>query len=134
MLKIRLSRTGKKHAPSFRIVVIPKERPRDGKAVEVLGHFNPSTNPPTLSVKRERLQYWLERGAQLTKPVEKLIKGKYEFKPYRPKEAKSQESEVSNKKETGEEKIEETGKPNDQDSSPKGGEEEQTKTEEIAND
>jgi small subunit ribosomal protein S16 len=93
MLKIRLSRTGKKHAPSFRIVVIPGESPRDGRALEVLGHFNPSTNPPDFKLDKERLQYWIKRGAQMTKAVEELAKGKYQFKPYYPKEKEEKEGE-----------------------------------------
>ncbi len=86
MLKIRFSKTGKRSAPAFRIVVTPESRPRDGRALEVLGHFNPSTNPPALSLDRKRLQYWLERGAQMTDAVEQLARGKYEFKPYRHKQ------------------------------------------------
>lgn len=86
MLKIRLSRRGKKNAPAYRIVVMPEKHPRDGRALEVLGHFNPSVKPPTFSLDKERLNYWLGQGAQMTEAVKKLAEGKYEFKPYRPKE------------------------------------------------
>jgi len=82
VLKIRLAKIGKKHAPSYRIVVTPKEKPRGGEAVEILGHFNPVTNPPLLTIDKDRLRYWLEQGAQPTEAVEKLVKGKYEFKRY----------------------------------------------------
>ena len=85
MLKIRLSKTGKKNAPSYRIVVVPGKYPRDGRALEILGHFNPSANPPTFSLDKGRLEYWLSQGAQMTEAVKKLAEGKYEFKPYRPK-------------------------------------------------
>lgn len=89
MLKIRLSRTGKRNAPSFRIVVVPGKHPRDGKALEVLGHFNPSVRPPTFSLDKKRLEYWLACGAQMTEAVKKLAAGKYKFKPYQPKVAKA---------------------------------------------
>lgn len=89
MLKIRLLKTGKRNAPSFRIVVMPERYPRDGKALEVLGHFNPSVRPPTFSLDKKRLEHWLAHGAQMTEAVKKLAEGKYEFKPYRPKVAKA---------------------------------------------
>ena len=91
MLKIRLAKIGKRHAPSYRIVVIPGGRPRDGRALETLGHFNPSVNPPTFSLDRERLEYWVKRGAQMSEAVERLAAGKYEFKPYRPRKSSSRE-------------------------------------------
>lgn len=89
MLKIRLSKTGKKNAPSYRVVVIPEEKPRDGEAVEILGHFNPSVKPPTLSLDKERLKHWLGKGAQMTEAVKNLVEGKYKFKPYIPKKAET---------------------------------------------
>lgn len=91
MLKVRLSRTGKKNAPSYRIVVMPGRYPRDGKALEILGYFNPSTKPPAFSLNKKRLEYWLSQGAQMTEAVEKLVKGKYELKPYRKGETKGDE-------------------------------------------
>jgi len=91
MLKVRLAKTGKRNAPSYRVVVIPEERPRDGEAVEILGHFNPSVEPPSLKIDKKRLQYWLERGAQPTEAVEKLIKGEYKFKKYVAKAEKGKE-------------------------------------------
>lgn len=100
MLKIRLSRTGKKNAPAYRIVVMPEKHPRDGRALEVLGYFNPSVKPPTFSLDKERLKYWLSQGAQMTEAVKKLAEGKYEFKPYRPKppETPEEEKEASSQK------------------------------------
>ena len=93
MLKIRLLRTGKKHAPSFRIVVAPSSNPRDGKSLEILGHFNPSMNPPDFKLDKKRLQYWVERGAQMTEAVQKLSEGKYVFKPYHPKRKETEKKE-----------------------------------------
>ena len=100
MLKIRLSKIGRKGTPSYRIVVTPKARPRDGRAVEILGSFNPRVTPPAFSLNKERLNYWLKEGAQLTEAVKKLIEGKYKFKPYRPQqEAESHKPKEKTEKE-----------------------------------
>lgn len=64
MLVIRLTRVGKKKQPSYRIVVQEKSKDPWGDHVERLGHYNPLTNPATLVVKEERLQYWMGKGAQ----------------------------------------------------------------------
>lgn len=84
MLKIRLSKTGKKNAPSYRIVVVPDKHPRNGEALEVLGFFNPGVKPPAFSLNKERLKYWLKQGARMTESVKRLVEGKYTFKPYQP--------------------------------------------------
>jgi len=89
-VKIRLSRTGKKNAPSFRIVAIDSRSPRDGRALEILGHYNPSMTPPSFEVKKARLEYWQSVGAQMTEAVEKLLKGEYEYKKYAPKKKEEQ--------------------------------------------
>jgi len=81
-VKIRLSRTGKKNAPSFRIVAIDSRSPRDGRPLEILGHYNPSTNPPSFAVKKDRIKYWQSVGAQMTEAVKKLLEGTYEYKKY----------------------------------------------------
>ena len=73
MLRIRLSRTGAKKKPSYRVVVIEKERARDSKPVEVVGYYNPLTNPATIRLNRERIQYWMERGAQPSETVRELL-------------------------------------------------------------
>lgn len=86
MLRIKLIRTGKKHAPSFRVAVGPKT-----KVIEVLGSYNPQLNPPSFQINKERLDYWLKNGAKLTEAVEKLIQGKYEFRSYVPKPPESEE-------------------------------------------
>lgn len=85
-VKIRLSRTGRKNKPSFRIVAMDSRKARNSKALEILGYYNPSTSPPAFRYNEERLNYWKDRGAQLSSAVEKLIEGKYEFKIYKPKE------------------------------------------------
>lgn len=83
-VRIRLSRTGKKNAPSFRIVAIDSKRPRDGKALEILGHFDPNLNPPKFECKKDRFSYWQSQGAKITTAVEKLLSRSYKFTPYKP--------------------------------------------------
>src|ERR1700681_2496135 len=61
---IRLSRRGARKQPVYRIVVIEKDRARDGRSIEVVGLYNPRTNPATVDLKRERIEYWLRKGAQ----------------------------------------------------------------------
>ncbi len=74
MVKIRLRRVGLKNQPSYRIVAADKEKPRDGRFLEILGFYNPRTEPSTIEVKEERVYYWLSNGAQLSESVEKIFK------------------------------------------------------------
>ena len=73
MLMIRLSRRGARKQPYYRIVVIEKDRARDGRSVEVVGTYNPRTNPASVELKRERIDYWTSKGAQLSDRVKKLV-------------------------------------------------------------
>jgi small subunit ribosomal protein S16 len=73
MLKIRLRRTGAKKQPSYRVVVAESTAPRDGTFLEILGHYNPLTNPTTFQVKEERVREWLRRGASPTERVQRLL-------------------------------------------------------------
>ena len=73
MLKIRLRRTGAKKQPSYRVVVAESTSPRDGTFLEILGHYNPLTEPTTLVIKEDRVKDWLERGAQPTERVQRLL-------------------------------------------------------------
>src|SRR2546422_10185201 len=61
---IRLSRTGARKQPQYRVVVIEKERARNGRPVEVVGTYNPRTNPASIDLKRERIDYWVSKGAR----------------------------------------------------------------------
>ena len=70
---IRLSRRGARKQPYYRIVVIEKDRARDGRSVEVVGTYNPRTNPASVELKRERIDYWTGKGAQLSDRVKKLL-------------------------------------------------------------
>lgn len=73
MLMIRLSRRGARKQPYYRVVVIEKERARDGRSVEVVGTYNPRTNPASVELKRERIDYWVSKGAQLSDTVGRLL-------------------------------------------------------------
>ena len=73
MLMIRLSRVGARKQPLYRIVVIEKERARNGLPVEVVGTYNPRTNPGTIELKRDRVDYWVSKGAQMSERVDKLF-------------------------------------------------------------
>ncbi len=71
---IRLARVGATKQPHYRIVVIEKDRARNGRSVEVVGTYNPRTNPATVDLKRDRVDYWVSKGAQMSDRVEKLAK------------------------------------------------------------
>ena len=73
MLRIRLSRTGKKRQPSYRVVVAEKESKRDGRVVERIGHYNPLTNPAEFKIEEDRALYWLSVGAQPSDAVRVLL-------------------------------------------------------------
>ncbi|MBA3377724.1 MAG: 30S ribosomal protein S16 [Chloroflexia bacterium] len=74
MLKLRLRRTGAKKRPSYRIVVAEHSSPRDGRFIEIIGHYNPLTEPSTVKVDEERARHWLSVGAQPTETVAGLLK------------------------------------------------------------
>ena len=72
MLMIRLARVGARKQPHYRIVVIEKDRARNGRSVEVVGTYNPRTNPATVDFKRDRVDYWIGTGAQFSPTVARL--------------------------------------------------------------
>jgi len=74
MVKIRLRRQGLKKQASYRLVAADKESPRDGRFLEILGSYNPRTEPFTFDVKEDRIYYWLSVGAQPSESVAKLFK------------------------------------------------------------
>jgi small subunit ribosomal protein S16 len=74
MLMIRLARFGAKKKPFYRVVVIEKERARNGRNLEVVGHYNPLTTPAQVLLKHERLDYWTKSGAQMSETVKGLVK------------------------------------------------------------
>jgi small subunit ribosomal protein S16 len=74
MVRIRLRRVGARHQPSYRIVAADKESPRDGKFLETLGHYNPRTEPSTVTIDEARLFHWLQHGAQPSDALVKVLK------------------------------------------------------------
>ncbi|HVZ84748.1 MAG TPA: 30S ribosomal protein S16 [Terracidiphilus sp.] len=70
---IRLARVGARKQPYYRIVVIEKDRARNGRSIEVVGTYNPRTNPASVELKHERIAYWRGVGAQLSDTVAKLV-------------------------------------------------------------
>jgi small subunit ribosomal protein S16 len=73
-VKVRLTRVGSKKNPIWRVVVADGRSPRDGRSIETIGHYNPQTQPSRIEIDRERLQHWLDRGAQPSNTVKKLIR------------------------------------------------------------
>ncbi len=74
MLKIRLRRTGARNQPSYRVVVADSRAARDGAFVDHLGHYNPRTEPPTISIDEEKALKWIRQGAQPTDSVKQLLR------------------------------------------------------------
>ncbi len=74
MVRIRLRRIGAKAQPSYRIVAADKESPRDGRFLEILGFYNPRTDPATIQLNEDRLYHWLKNGAQPSESVEQVLK------------------------------------------------------------
>ncbi|QEE29937.1 30S ribosomal protein S16 [Terriglobus albidus] len=70
---IRLARFGARKQPYYRVVVIEKDRARNGRSVEVVGTYNPRTNPASINLNRERIDYWTSKGAQMSEIVAKLF-------------------------------------------------------------
>jgi small subunit ribosomal protein S16 len=73
VVMIRLARVGAKKQPYYRIVVIEKDRARNGRCIEVVGTYNPRTSPASVELKHERVAYWRGVGAQLSSTVAKLV-------------------------------------------------------------
>ena len=71
---IRMARFGAKKKPSYRLVVIDKERARDSRAVEVVGTYNPVTQPTAVNLKHDRIAYWMKNGAQPSDTVARLMR------------------------------------------------------------
>ncbi|NLG50736.1 MAG: 30S ribosomal protein S16 [Chloroflexi bacterium] len=74
MVRIRLRRVGAKNQPSYRVVVADQRSPRDGRFIEIIGHYNPRTDPPTVEIKEDRAIYWLDKGAQPSDAVARMLR------------------------------------------------------------
>jgi small subunit ribosomal protein S16 len=70
---IRLARVGARKQPHYRVVVIEKERARNGRSVEVVGIYNPRTNPASVELKRDRIAHWVSKGAKMSETVARLV-------------------------------------------------------------
>ena len=73
LLRIRLRRNGKKKHPYYRVVVADQRAPRDGDFIEVVGHYNPRTQPSTVVLNEERVKHWIEIGAQPSETVHRVL-------------------------------------------------------------
>jgi len=74
LVKIRLKRAGRKKLPVYQIVVADARSPRDGKFLEVVGHYQPTAKPHAVTIKKDRIAYWIQTGAQPTATVNSLIR------------------------------------------------------------
>lgn len=97
-ITIRLSRFGRKNAPSFRMVVANTKSKRDGKYIDKVGVYNPSVTPALFDFDKKKFEEWVGKGALVSDSVKELIDGKYEFKAYRKgKVVGSEEAQVETK-------------------------------------
>lgn len=74
MLAIRLARFGAKKKPTYRVVIIEKERARNSRSIEVVGFYNPIAKPAQIELKRDRIDYWMKNGAQPSDTVRRLLR------------------------------------------------------------
>ncbi len=96
MLRIRLRRVGKKKRPAYRVVVADSRAPRDGAFVDILGLYDPLTDPPTINLDEDKTRAWLRKGAQPSETAAKLLKRKGISAADTPAEAPAEEpAEVS---------------------------------------
>ena len=75
-VKMRLTRVGSKKNPIYRVVVADSRSPRDGRFIEIIGRYNPQTDPSTIELDEDKVREWLGKGAQPTQPVARLLKKK----------------------------------------------------------
>src|ERR1044071_3980925 len=73
VLMIRLARVGARKQPYYRVVVIEKERARNGRSVEVVGTYNPRTDPASVDLKKDRIEHWVSKGAKMSETVARLV-------------------------------------------------------------
>ena len=107
MVRIRLRRVGGKKQPSYRVVVADSQAPRDGRFIEIVGFYNPRTEPETVSVKEGRALHWLSVGAQPTRAVTRLLKKQGTLARFeRLKQGESLEALVAEAEETAQAALE----------------------------
>lgn len=76
MVAIRMNRVGSKKRPHYRIVVIDKRRAQGGRFLEIVGHYNPLSDPAQITLNRERVNYWVSKGAQTSETVQSILNKK----------------------------------------------------------
>ncbi len=99
MLKIRLAREGGKNKPAYAIVAAPQRSTRS-RASQYLGFYDPTHNPPKLTLNKEQYSAWIKKGAQPSEAVEKLVAGKYQYVKYAPKKTEGQTEATKEKEKT----------------------------------
>ncbi|AHB40377.1 MAG: SSU ribosomal protein S16P [candidate division WWE3 bacterium GW2011_GWE2_43_18] len=83
-VSIRLTRTGRKNLPSYRVVATQTRTKRDGKFLDIIGFYNPSTIPASFDYDKKKFQEWVSKGAIVSDAVKKMVEGKYEYTKYKP--------------------------------------------------
>ena len=99
---IRLSRIGRKNLPAYKIVVANTKDKRDGRSLDILGHYNPSENPAAFDIDKKKYEEWLSKGALVTNAVEKLVAGEYVYTPYTRQNEVDEKAEAAKAKEATE--------------------------------
>ncbi len=94
-VSIRLSRTGRKNLPSYRLVATQTRTKRDGKVLDIIGHFNPSNTPVSFDYDKKKYMDWVSKGAIVSEAVKKLIDGNYEYVKYSPNKDKGTEEKAA---------------------------------------
>ena len=72
-VKVRLERIGKRNQPSYRVIVTDRRSRRDGKHIEIVGFYNPNSNPPVVTLKKDRIDHWIKNGAIPSDTVRTLL-------------------------------------------------------------
>lgn len=104
-ITIRLAKFGKKHAPAYKLVVANTKDKRNGKFLDIVGHYNPSENPVKFEYNKEKYTDWKSKGALVSDTVAKLVEGKYELKEHDPHKKLAKEKEAAKKAAEAEEKA-----------------------------
>jgi len=103
-VSIRLAKFGKKHAPSYRVVVTKTRTKRNGAFIDIIGHYNPSDHTKEFTIDKKLYEEWVGKGAIVSDAVKQLIEGTYEYIKYEPKKATSKEGGKAGGAEVAEEK------------------------------
>lgn len=100
MVTLRLRRMGKKKQPTYRLVATDSRSPRDGRFIEILGHYNPRTEPPTVEFKEEKVLDWLSKGAQPSNTVKRLLTNNGTWKKHEDSKGKASTGDAAKNQDT----------------------------------